>query len=787
MFGYTLFGYSFDYGRVLEFCADNGPVIVAVAAIATVAAVVVPIVLHRRTQRAARIAAEKARACQSETPPRPPQQATPPPLLPNPPAHNPYFTGREDLLARLHGALSAGGTTAITQAHAITGLGGVGKTQLAVEYAHRHADEYRHVLWVGAGTETDILSAYTRIAAALSLVPDGTRDTEAIRDAVKAWLDGNGGWLLVFDNADEPDILAPFLPTRPKGHVLVTSRAQTFGALNIRDVLPVDVLPEKEAIKFLFDRTRCDRADSAEQAAAGQLARELGCLPLALEQAGAYIEANASTLRRYLQSYRALRLDLLDEERPEITGRYPLPVTKTWQMNFEAVEEEAPATADLLRFASFLAPDAIPYELVTDGARELGERLAQALEGADKVPARLDRLLGALRRYSLVACNPADQSFSVHQLVQEVTKWRMGDDDRRTWAERTVRAADAAFPAPEFENWRECDRLLPHAQAACELVIARGIESAEAGTLLNQTAYRLDDRAQCAEAEPLYRRALEIKEKVLGPEHPSTATSLNNLAALCRAQGRYAEAEPLFRRALEIREKVLGPEHPDTAGSLNNLAGLYYAQGRYAEAEPLFRRALEIAEKALGPEHPSTAGGLNNLALLYDDQGRYAEAEPLYRRALEIFEKVLGPQHLYTATSLNNLAALYYAQGRYAEAEPLYRRALAIKEKALGPEHPSTATSVGNLAALYRAQDRYAEAEPLYRRALAIKEKALGPEHPSTATATENYAVLLRHLDRDEEAAALDARAAEIRRKHAEQEEEARKGAGGGTAPQAGK
>ena len=167
------------------------------------------------------------------------------------------------------------------------------------------------------------------------------------------------------------------------------------------------------------------------------------------------------------------------------------------------------------------------------------------------------------------------------------------------------------------------------------------------------------------------------------------------------AQGRYAEAEPLYKRALAIREKALGPDHPDVGTSLNNLAGLYRAQGRYAEAEPLYKRGLAITEKALGPDHPDVGTSLNNLAVLYQRQGRYAEAEPLYKRGLAIREKALGPDHPDVGTSLNNLAALYHAQGRYAEAEPLYKRALAISEKALGPDHPDVGTSLNNLAVLY--------------------------------------------------------------------------------------
>jgi tetratricopeptide (TPR) repeat protein len=279
---------------------------------------------------------------------------------------------------------------------------------------------------------------------------------------------------------------------------------------------------------------------------------------------------------------------------------------------------------------------------------------------------------------------------------------------------------------------------------------------------LSKLAYLYKSQGQYEAAEPLYRRALAIRERVLGPDHPDTAQSLNNLAGLYYFQGQYEAAEPLFRRALDIRERVLGPDHPDTAQSLNNLANLYQSQGQYEAAEPLYRRALEIKEQVLGPDHPDTAQSLNNLANLYQSQGQYEAAEPLYRRSLAIHEQVLGPDHPDTAASLNGLAALYDSQGQYEAAEPLYRRALAIHEQVLGPDHPHTAASLNNLAYLYYSQGQYEAAEPLFRRALAICEQVLGPDHPNTATSLNNLAGLYDSQGQYEAAEPLYRRCMEI-------------------------
>ena len=263
---------------------------------------------------------------------------------------------------------------------------------------------------------------------------------------------------------------------------------------------------------------------------------------------------------------------------------------------------------------------------------------------------------------------------------------------------------------------------------------------------LNDYAGILSKLGKYGEAELLLRRALQIREKQLGPEHPDVASSLNNLAGLLQAQGKYSESEPLYRRALGIDEKALGSDHPNVATSLNNLAVLLQVQGKYSESEPLYRRALAILEKQLGPDHPTFAKSLNNLAVLLQAQSKYSESEPLYRRALEIYKKQLDPEHPTVARSLNNLAALLQAQGRYSEAEPLFRDALEIREKQLGPEHPDVASSLNNLAGLLQVQGKYAEAEPLYLRASVILEKQLGPEHPNTITARKNLTRLQEEM-----------------------------------------
>jgi CHAT domain-containing protein/Tfp pilus assembly protein PilF len=283
---------------------------------------------------------------------------------------------------------------------------------------------------------------------------------------------------------------------------------------------------------------------------------------------------------------------------------------------------------------------------------------------------------------------------------------------------------------------------------------------------LYKKATELRDAGKYGEALPSYERALEIRERVLEPDHPDIAAPINGLAILHYYEGEYATAESLHQRALAIQEKALGPEHPDVATSLNGLANICWNKGDYAKAESLHQRALAIREKALGPEHPSVAISLNNLGILYHNTGDLAKAESLHRRALAIKEMALGPEHPSVAESLNNLGRLYRERGENAKAAPLHQRALAIWEKALGPGHPNVAESLMSLASLLRSAGDYAKSESMYQRALAIFEKVWGPEHAEVAACLDDLAILYLEKGSIAQAIACQARANAISERH---------------------
>ena len=691
-----------------------------------------------------------------------------------PARRNPYFIGREGVLADLEASLKPGRPAALVQA--IAGLGGVGKTQLAVEYSYRHLADYDVIWWARAEEPAALAADYMALGRALRLPGETIADQKVVVGIVRRWLEATKErWLLVLDNADEPQQLDDYLPQRGAGHILVTSRNPNWG--NVAAVLPVHEFVDDEARRFLLKRT-----GQTDAAGAAALAGELGYLPLALEQAGAYIVATGTSLSAYLKLFIEHRQELL--RRPSPVSDAAPTVATTWELAFRRVQEASPAGAALLNLCAFLAPDDIPWDVLGSDAAELPPALATAARD----PLVFNDALAALRRYSLVETR--GECLSIHRLVQAVVRDGLEPDEARMLAKAAVSLMDAAFPfdANDLQTWEPSGHLLPHALAAAGHADALGVapettahlwqqagrylrrradftgaqraleraaalREATLGVNHTDTAESLDLLGELFQEQTLYiaarsyhERALSIRRAALGDSHPGVAKSLNNLGALLDSQGQYVDARPYYEQALAIRKAALEENHPDTATSLNNLGALLQAQGRYAEARPYCEQALAITKAALGKNHPDTATSLNNLGALLQAQGRYAEARPYCEQALAINKAALGENHPDTAIALNNLGELLQAQGRYAEARPYFEQALAITKAALGENHLATATILSNLGALLQAQGRYAEARPYFEQILVIQEAALGSAHPHVARSLNNLGLVLFYL-----------------------------------------
>jgi hypothetical protein len=475
----------------------------------------------------------------------PPVPASPPLPLPEvratatshiwnvPYPRNPFFTGREDLLKQLRDHLVQSTTAALTQPPAITGLGGIGKTQIAVEYAYRYRAEYHSILWINTASRETLVEGFVTLARLLALPEKDEKDQDVVVEATKQWIAMHDYWLLILDNADDLALASAFLPVTQHGHILLTTRASATGS--IAASFPVETMDETEGILFLLRRakvlktadTSLSQVSEAVRETARIIVKEMGGLPLALDQAGAYIEETHNTLEGYLKEYRQRSMELL-RERGEDRRSHPDPVATTWSLNFAHVEQNSPLAADVLRFLAFLAPDAIPEALIIAGASELGATLQTLKEDET----RFNKPVKLLSSFSLVQRTPDMQILTIHRLVQAIIQANMTDDMRREWAERTVRAVNQAFPdVTDYHNWSRGQQYLPHAQACATWINEWQLTFPEAGSLLNKIAYYLDDHAQYTEAEPLYQRALQIIEQVLGREHPSTITIQANYQA----------------------------------------------------------------------------------------------------------------------------------------------------------------------------------------------------------------------------------------------------------------
>jgi tetratricopeptide (TPR) repeat protein len=695
-----------------------------------------------------------------------------PDLAPLPPGSrmpltsNPLFVGREEDFKTLAKAMKGGETVAIGQVQiaAATGLGGIGKTQLAVEFVHRYGQYFAGgFFWLSfadpKAIPAEVAACGERGGLDLPLGFSNLPLDDQVRLVLSAWQSPLPR-LLVFDNCEKEELLARWRPPTGGCRVLVTSHRATWDVTLGVQALPLGVLSRAESVALL----RKFRPELAEDDAKA-IAEELGDLPLALHLAGSYLARyrHAVTPKDYLTQLRAP--NPLAHRSLQAGGISPTQhaqhVARTFVLSYDRLDPADPADAlalALLGRASYFAPgEPIPRDLlratldygtVTKLKTGLWMKLRNLLRiGNPTLETRNQKLeteqgedgLARLVELGLLEAE-AEGALRLHRLVTAFVRGVAADAEAQEVVEETLfaeaaRLNEAGYPAPLLA-WQS------HLRAVTDAAQKR--EDERAARLCNALGYHLHVIGDYARARPYYERALRIREQVLGEEHPDTAQSLNNLGGLLQALGDLAGACPYCERALRIREKVLGGEHPDTAASLNNLGGLLKAQGDLAGARPYYERALRIYEQVLGGEHPDTALSLNNLGLLLYAMGDLAGARPYLERALRITEKVLGEEHPDTALSLNNLGYVLQAQGDLAGARPYLERALRITEKVLGEEHPDTALSLNNLGALLYAMGDLAGARPYCERALRIREQVLGEEHPDTAQSLNNLGGLLQ-------------------------------------------
>jgi tetratricopeptide (TPR) repeat protein len=508
---------------------------------------------------------------------------------------NPNFVGRETVLRELRSAFETGETKQRVQA--LHGLGGIGKTQLAAEYSFLYVKEYYVVGWlrgensVTLGTDYVALGSTLEVPELISDPGSGAERTNPRIEAVRRWLERNDDWLLVFDDVDALETIWDYLPRRFNGHILVTSRNPNW--LGVGTPRQVDTLEPLAARDFLLKRT--GQASSSQ--AASSLAKDLGYLPLALEQAGAYIEETSISLSSYSELFHTQRSEVLKRGKP--STHYPATVATTWLISFQHVEEILPAAGDLLRLSSFLAPEGIPLSLFRESAKYLPPSLA----GAADHPIILFDARSALRRYSLVSFN--DEAMSIHRLVQVVMMDRMSDVEMRDWVQTVVQVVHTAFSVHNGQA-DFLRPLLSHALSAAAHAEKLGVGGGTTADLFNRVGLFLSGDGHLSDAKVSFGRALAFAERHLGPYHAEVATILNNLGSAERVLGNLEPARECHERALAIDRSLL-PSKPENVGfDLYNLGLALFDLGREAEARELFGQALDALVENLGEEHPDT-------------------------------------------------------------------------------------------------------------------------------------------------------------------------------------
>jgi serine/threonine protein kinase/tetratricopeptide (TPR) repeat protein len=637
-----------------------------------------------------------------------------PPLLHNlplPPLGD-LLKGRSAELKSLVEGLEEGGSAAIVQGRTIHGLGGIGKTRLAVEYAWQHGRRYRAVLFVVAESPEGLSSGLAGLARAdlLHLAERGaTAESEEVA-AVLRWLRENPGWLLILDNVDTREAMLAvlrLLPALTAGRVLITSRRRDWPAAVRRQSL--DTISLEPATEFLLARTAEDRrreVDDEEQAR--RLAEMLDGLPLALEQAAAYMVHTQLSFAEYLR--------LWEEECDGVLGvlgwydetvmQYPASLAVTWHRTFQDL---TPTAKTVLRLAAHLAPDPIPaemfeagIEIVREAARLLCEETGQELRLR---PIRED--IAELTAFSLVSRQ--GEVLVVHRMVQEVIRSRIPEERKADWMNLALKILDwyAPYHSDDVNTWPIWDRLRPHVSHVLVLAVEEDLcDNALASELLTSLAVFFYGKGLYADAEPLLRKAITIEE-LIGRER-QLVTNLINLSLVLKATKRSLEAEPFVRRALEIDRALFGKQHPQVARDLNCLGLLLMENGHYEQAEETLREALEVDENTEEGAEPALARDLHNLGLLLLSMGRPDEAEPLIRRALLIGERIHGETHPKVARKRQILASILRDLGRPDEAVPLAKEALELFESSLGPDHPSTQSAFQDLQSLLASHPKTA-------------------------------------------------------------------------------
>jgi tetratricopeptide (TPR) repeat protein len=634
-------------------------------------------------------------------------------------ARNIFFTGRDELLADLRKSL--GDTVPNANIQVVHGLGGIGKTQLALEYAYRNRADYTIVWWLTADEPSSLALSYARLAQALGMKFSDNTSLDAIRHQLRRELAKHSGYLLIFDNAPGPQDVRNFLPQDGKGHVLITSRNPVWGGLG--HAFQLRPLAREHSIRLLLDRSGAKEDESQ----ANVLAQALGDLPLALEQAAACLEQTKQPFAEYLASFENHWGELLRRGRP--SADYPDTAAMVLELSLRQVETVSTAATNLMNLCAYLAPDEIPFSLLREAAPEMQHPVSQVCTD----PVKLDRAVAALLRFSLLEATAT--GLTIHRLVQAIARDRMAPEIKEKWARVALRVAGTfKFDSSDIHSWPRAGQIVPHVIAATSHCRKLQIELPTCADLLNESGRYLHKRAQLTAAKDVLETSLALHKEVYGESHAKVAGVTNNLGRVLKDLGRDLDSIALFETALTLDEHSYGATDPHVATVVNNYGISLRNTGDFDTARAQFEWAYDVYNKHYGPAHIKTASALNNLAYVLKDQGFLADALAKFKEALKIAEATINTGHPTHAAILHNIAETLRAQGQPNDAMPYAKRALSVTEGAFGVNHPDTARDLQTLGECELALTKTRQAKEHFQHALAILRPTHGDSHARTVT-----------------------------------------------------
>jgi tetratricopeptide (TPR) repeat protein len=709
-----------------------------------------------------------------------------------PPHQVTHYVVRKDLVETIHNHFQSrqdNSSTAITVLH---GMGGCGKTQVALEYCRQGQNHkwFSAIFWFDASSPTSMAQSFADAAHKLSKpnfdIVDAKGNIQFVRNAIET---SNIYWLLVFDNFDDPkafdgEDIKEYFPRGGHASLLFTTRDA--GVTDMGKSIDLTFMSDQEALELLLKRSQVERSDANMQEGAN-IVKRLGYHALAIDQAGAYIKAGNLDLCLYMEHYterkeKVLREipDLWDYKRrlnidSEVMTR--LTVFTTWELSVQLITGTPTAQKDkihLLTLAAFLDSKEVSDDLFACyGSENIDWLVSCVTNGAwDKYEAQ--GILKELRKLSLLQnlqIGKNETTFSLHPLIQDWVKLRVKADDRQTFALEGILLLSTFLKNGNNKmTLGQKQALMAHLDVVLQHENKYGIfqgnfEDVELQDAAFYFEEFLNSQGQYNLSKQMTEHLLQWRKSFLGNEHPLTLRSMNTLGAALGNQGKPREAEEIYRQTLKLQEKALGKEHPSTLLSMNSVGTALGDQGKYKEAEKIHRQVLEIREKVLGKEHPDTLFSMNSLGLALKNQGKSREAEQIYRQALKLQEKVLGNEHHSTLLSMNSLGTALGDQGKSREAEEIYRQTLKLQEKVLGKEHPDTLLSMNNVGTVISDQGKYEEAEQIHQQTLKLQEKVLGKEHPDTLLSMSNIGVALRDQGKYTEAEEIHRQTLQLREK----------------------